>query len=515
MSQSAALPDDFDVMPPGPRLAAVVASVDRSRLDAEDLLRVAAARVRLVAHQEAQLLADLHRVARVVPDYGRQAGRKDPGRYPWAETEAAFALRWSHGRAVGQLLFADDVIDRLPVLFAALDAGEIDVPKARIIVEAVAGLDDEVARGVVDKVLAKAAEQTTGQLRSRLRRLVLAADPDRAEKRAQREISERRVQAFLNDNNLATLAGYELAPHRVAAAMERLDAIARAAKSAGDARRMDQIRADAFVDLLVGEGVAAGGRITDGGLGGAAPDRAASSRAASGRSVAPAERVAAADVRDADEEYLRHFWLAGFDQLATTRASCGRCGGTASATGDPQPGATALPAPRRGVIDLQVPLTTLMGLTRLPGEVAGWGPVISEIATAVAREQAEATWRFSVYNSFGELAHHGIVRRRPAAADEAFVKARDRTCRAPGCRRAARGCDVDHTVDWQHSMDSRRCNLACLCRHHHRYKHESGAQLAQLSSGVLIWQSPLGPQYVTYPDEYLNRLEPPELFATP
>lgn len=521
MSQCVALPDDLEVMPPGPELAAVVATVDRSALDAADLLRVARARQRLVAHQEAQLLADLHRVARAVPDDGRQPGRRDPGKYPWAETETAFALQWTHGRAAGQLMFADDVIDRLPELFAALDAGEIDVPKARLIVEAVAGLDDEVARRIVDKVLAKAPQQTTGELRARLRRLVLAADPQRAAKRARREVTERRVQAYLDDNHLATLSGYELAPHRVAAAVERLDAIAKAAKSAGDGRRIDQIRADAFLDLLVGEGVAVGARIIDGGLGGPADTTTAGDAPgpATAATAATAEprHVAAGDIRDGDEEWLRRFWLAGFQQLATTRPGGCRCGypattATTGTTGTAQVG--ALPGPRRGVIDLQVPLTTLMGLTRLPGEVAGWGPVVDEIATAVARDQHDATWRYSVYDSFGELAHHGIARRRPAAADAAFVQARDRTCRAPGCRRAARGCDLDHTVDWQHRKDSRRCNLACLCRRHHRYKHESGAQLVQLSPGVLLWQSPLGPQYVTHPDTYLNQLDPPRHTVT-
>jgi hypothetical protein len=267
-------------------------------------LRVARARLRLVAHQEAQLLADLHRVARVVPDDGPQIGRRDPGRHPWAETEAAFALRWTHSRAVGQMTFADDVIDRLPELFAALDAGDLDVPKVRIIAEAVTGLDDEVARHIVDKVLDRASQQTTGELRSRVRRLVLAADPQRAEKRARREITQRRVQAFLNDNNLAALAGYELAPHRVAAAMERLDAIARAAKSAGDSRRMDQLRADVFLDLLVGEGIAVGARITDGGLGGSGTTGdVETSGGAPGRVPAAAgtpEQVDAGDVGDGD-----------------------------------------------------------------------------------------------------------------------------------------------------------------------------------------------------------------------
>jgi hypothetical protein len=57
------------------------------------------------------------------------------------------------------------------------------------------------------------------------------------------------------------------------------------------------------------------------------------------------------------------------------------------------------------------------------------------------------------------LIHHGITRRRPTAEDAAYIRVRDRTCRAPGCRRAARACDIDHSEDWASSKDSRR-NLA-------------------------------------------------------
>jgi hypothetical protein len=190
---------------------------------------------------------------------------------------------------------------------------------------------------------------------------------------------------------------------------------------------------------------------------------------------------------DARQVELDALTLAGFDQL-------------------PAP-----PGPRRGVVDIQVPLTTLLGLTQLPGELAGWGPVIADIARHVADQQRSATWRFSVYSATGELVHHGVTRRRPVAADTAFIKARDRRCRAPGCRRSARGCDVDHTVDWAHSNDSRRCNLACLCRLHHRFKHESGAELVQLNPGVLGWCTPARMRYVTHPDTYPVELEPPEL----
>jgi hypothetical protein len=260
------LPEDLEPMGPGPEQLLRLAR-------ARD--RLARARDRLVAHQHAQLLADLHAVAHTVPESapesapgsGPRSGQADPDRYAWAECEVGFALRWSYGWAARQLSFCEELIDRLPAVFAALEAGEIDVPKARVLVDSVACLDDQVARAIVSQVLATASRHTIGELRARLRRLVLAADPTLATRRARRDVADRRVQGFLNDNNLAALAGYELAPHRVAAVLERLDAIAKAAKSTGDPRRLDQLRADAFLDLLVGDGIAAGGPITDGGLG--------------------------------------------------------------------------------------------------------------------------------------------------------------------------------------------------------------------------------------------------------
>jgi hypothetical protein len=166
-----------------------------------------------------------------------------------------------------------------------------------------------------------------------------------------------------------------------------------------------------------------------------------------------------------------------------------------------------IPGPRKGVVDIQVPLTTLLGLTDFPAELAGYGPVIADIARQVVADQPDATWRFSVYDPVGNLIHHGITRRRPKAHDVAFIRARDKTCRAPGCRRPARLCDVDHTEDWAHSKDSRRCNLACLCPMHHLWKHLEQSGLTQITPGNLGFTAPLGQHLVTHPEPYVDELE--------
>src|SRR3979490_211949 len=184
------LPEDLAVMPPGPQLATALAGVDRARLSDEDLVTLTQARHRLVAHLNAQLLADLHAVG-ARPDVGvGRAADSDANR--WAEVEIALALTWTNRAAGAQLGLADDVIQRLPVVFAALDRGAIDVPKARGVCGAGGGWGEAAAREVVAEVIDAAPGRTTGQLRVRLVRLVLAADPEAVKRRAAVKLSGRR-----------------------------------------------------------------------------------------------------------------------------------------------------------------------------------------------------------------------------------------------------------------------------------------------------------------------------------
>ncbi|MBF4512385.1 HNH endonuclease [Plantibacter sp. VKM Ac-2885] len=80
------------------------------------------------------------------------------------------------------------------------------------------------------------------------------------------------------------------------------------------------------------------------------------------------------------------------------------------------------------------------------------------------------------------------------------VRLRDGTCRAPGCGRRARACDLDHSVAWEDGGATDGGNLACLCRHHHRMKHLPGWNLDHGPGGVLEWTTPDGKPYRTEPD---------------
>jgi hypothetical protein len=153
------------------------------------------------------------------------------------------------------------------------------------------------------------------------------------------------------------------------------------------------------------------------------------------------------------------------------------------------------------VVDIQIKLSTLLCLDDDPGIIPGWGPVIADIARQIATDPATPpAWAYSVTDEHGRLLHHGQTRRRPSAAEAAHITARDRTCRAPGCTRAAIACDLDHHREQAHDGGpAHRGNLCALCRHHHRLRHELGHRLHHIHPEVWVWETPTGRMYLIPP----------------
>ncbi|MGG5257618.1 HNH endonuclease signature motif containing protein [Phycicoccus avicenniae] len=87
---------------------------------------------------------------------------------------------------------------------------------------------------------------------------------------------------------------------------------------------------------------------------------------------------------------------------------------------------------------------------------------------------------------------------RPGARLAAFVRARDRHCRFPGCRVAARYCDLDHVRAWPLGPTS-ATNLVCLCRRHHRVKQRPGWRAVLLPDATMRWTDPTGRTRTTDP----------------
>ena len=89
---------------------------------------------------------------------------------------------------------------------------------------------------------------------------------------------------------------------------------------------------------------------------------------------------------------------------------------------------------------------------------------------------------------------------RPSAMLARFVRARDLTCRFPGCTTAAEFCDIDHVIPYPLGA-THASNLACLCRKHHLLKTfwTGDWELTLRPNGGAVWTSPTGHTYTTHP----------------
>jgi len=171
----------------------------------------------------------------------------------FAHLEVAAAFGWSAPYAQSRIALAVALTTRFPATFAALRAGEIEEFKARRIVEAAEVLSDEAIARVEAEIVAQAGELSGQQLNYRLRRAVARADPEAAAARAAvRSQARRVVREHLGDGAASlTLQGDA---ERVQLAHDRIRAIAKQIRSAGDSRTMDQITSDVALDCLAGKG---------------------------------------------------------------------------------------------------------------------------------------------------------------------------------------------------------------------------------------------------------------------
>lgn len=144
-------------------------------------------------------------------------------------------------------------------------------------------------------------------------------------------------------------------------------------------------------------------------------------------------------------------------------------------------------------VHVTVPLLTLAGIDDDWAILSGHGPIDAETARRLAA--AAPGWERVVQHPLtGEVL--ACDRYRPSAALRRLIDVRDEHCRWPGCRRAARRCDADHTVAYADGGDTAASNLALFCRRHHRLKHASPWRIRQLGRGRLEFRSPTGRVYL-------------------
>lgn len=155
---------------------------------------------------------------------------------------------------------------------------------------------------------------------------------------------------------------------------------------------------------------------------------------------------------------------------------------------------------KRGIVDIRVDLETLTRLQNHPGDLAGYGPVIADIARQVAETNHHQQWRFAVTNDNGQIIGDGTTHRRPTAAQRRHIEIRHTTCVWHTCRVPATQSDLDHTQPWAQGGLTHTKNFGPNCPHHHYLRHKTGWTYVTNPNGTHTWTSPLGHKYTNKPD---------------
>ena len=202
----------------------------------------------------ARKLVAIAEVFRRNPEDGFEA---EPGRMPqvvheFTRDQLALALGESRAAADWLLTVAWHLATRLAGTLDALRGGIITRGKAELIVRLTQYLDGDEARKVEAKVLGRAGRLTPGSLRAALARAVMEAAPEKAKERRETAARTARVERWAEDSGNAALMGRELPPDEVLAADQRISSWAGELRTAGLEGGMDELRARAFLDLVLG-----------------------------------------------------------------------------------------------------------------------------------------------------------------------------------------------------------------------------------------------------------------------
>ena len=552
--------DEADVLPPGQLLAGLTETVvrDVARLSDDELIGVLQGTRRQIAREQ-------YKQVLVTAEFGRrrQAAFQDaaargvpvgcrPGGFPGEEL--AIELVTTRAEAGHRIDDAIDLTTRLPKTLAAMAAGQIDETRAGWIAMYTRSLTPaDAARA--DEVLADAAPDLRAeQLARKAAALEMKLAPE--EVRARKEHAkrnDRRVEARREVSGNASLSGREMDTADVVASKAYLDAIAVRLRSAGLPGSLGTLRVLALADLTQGRNPL--DRLNPA----AAPDAAAApdpvSPSAPAAPLDPATPAAAVPGPGAPQPQ-RNFrpgrddgdvWDDDADDPACDDFAADDPHDSARDSRDTQ----GRPAPMPAVINLIVPVGTLLGWSAAPAQAGRWGILDRDETRAVvdaASQHPRTRWCVTLVTAPdgtalahacargqhsgllsglepqpppGQLA--GLLHRlnlvfTPIATDACdhgqaedhytpsrklrhLVRARTGTCDAPGCQAEAVSADLDHTTPWPVGA-TEQCNLAPRCRTHHRAKQAPDWQAEQVRPGITRWTLPSGRTHITTATRY-------------
>lgn len=346
----------------------------------------------------------------------------------------------------------------------AMAAGELDDWRATVLTRELIDARPDTIAAVQDIVLPGAGGRTAAQIRAQVRRALARLEPEALVERVRRSREERGL--WRRPGEVGVSEWLAVLPNETSAACwAAVDELARRYRADGDARTLDQARADAMADLMLGNATV---RTT---VTFAVPALPAVASALSPLGLPAPWAPGAPVVAPAADPVA-----APATNLGDDAAGLGPCD------------VTGLPLP----VDV-LPVVEVPGVGAVPGEV------VRQIAGAFG---TRALFALCEWQS-GTLASESCEAYRPPPWLERLVKVRDGTCRFFGCTVAATRCDVDHVVSHPRGPTD-AANLMCLCRHHHRLKQQERWRASMTPDGVVTWTTPVGDDFTTWPVDHLG-----------
>ena len=466
------------------------AELDAVRAGVAELRRAQAE----IARLEAEQVRTRARLMRIASRQVAEAESSEEFEFPIRSmaAEIACALRESPRTSRARLEEAAVLVERLPHVVDALEAGRIQAAHARVIVAEVGRFEpgDETLRARFEqRALEEATVKTPGQTGKAVRLL--------AEKLAPTSLQTRHLDAregrgvWVRDlpDGMSELHAVLASPiaHGIHDRLTQL----------GHAAKREQRRAAREAARPAGAGVQA-------------PDVTGDAGATETSNGLDAPTVDAPDVNGApatrDAEATGRGWAASPTLPADTRTLDQL---RADLLGDllltSEPSAHQVHAPGEDTlrafsprIQVTIPLDAII-------DPLDWRSVAIlddatpiDTLTAWGLAGAAPSWeRLFIHPDTGHLATTDTY--RPTAAQRRHLEGRDVTCRFPGCGTPARRADIDHTVDWARGGPTSIDNLAHLCEPHHMLKHHSPWCVRQGPDGELEWTSPAGQTYANQP----------------
>ena len=355
---------------------------------------------------------------------------------------------------------------------------------------------------------------TFGQLRSAAHKLVLQLDPEAAKKRKEAARGEAHVRRFRETSGNAGMVARELPSDEVLASWQHVEQRALDLRAAGIPGTVQELRVRAYLDLLQER--------DSRDLAADSPPAAGEEPEDSPRGPEPYDSPVGEEPDDSPrgsepDDSPRGSAPDGGSDGPGENGGPGGPGGPGHGPGGPGrgPGGRGKgAAPGRGpasgpslaaLVTLTIPLATRQRRSEAPGEADGFGPLDGDDArdlAAAAARHPRTRWCLTALNPDATAAAHGCLPGRhpppgtgspgwPAAllktpltpvtrgpCDHAYagtgyhpsrklahlIRARSATCTAPGCRRPAVRCDLDHTRPWDDGGATCECNLAPRCK---------------------------------------------------